>query len=66
MMNTLSNFSNQEFIDKSNWEALNLFEIDELIDLGKFKINNGFDTTDDIFREDNESHQDIEISLDDI
>jgi len=32
MMNTLSNFSNQEFIDKSNWEALSLFEIDELIE----------------------------------
>ena len=32
MMNTLSNFSNQEFIDKSNWEGLSLFEIDELIE----------------------------------
>ena len=32
MMNTLSNFSNQEFIDKSNWEALSLFEMDELIE----------------------------------
>ena len=32
MINTLSNFSNQEFIDKSNWEALSLFEIDELIE----------------------------------
>ena len=31
-MNTLSNFSNQEFIDKSNWEGLSLFEIDELIE----------------------------------
>jgi len=31
MMNTLNNSSNQEFIDKSNWEALSIPEIDTLL-----------------------------------
>ena len=40
-------------------------EIDELIELGKFKNNND-DLVDDIFREHDDSQQDIEISLDDL
>lgn len=39
-------------------------EIDSLINLGKFKINNGIN--DDLFREYDESQEDVEISLDNL
>ena len=40
-------------------------EIDELINIGKFKIkNDGLD--DDLFREHDETQKDVEISLDDL